>query len=145
VAHSVRSALFEHLVVATLLLTAGFIARGAGGQAKPGEPTDPKARKTFAEAVDWEKHGAKDSAIDCYRKAYKQDGGHCSTCLERAYKLALEIGDYKSAEGVAHDWLSAAQTDADRASDHFSLAVALQREGIADKEAKCVSDSCDEF
>ncbi len=91
------------LAIAAALCAACVAARAASDQPKPGEPTDPKARKTFAEAIDWQNHGNKGGALDDYRKANKQDGGHCSECLDRAYKLALEIGDYKAAEGVARD------------------------------------------
>jgi hypothetical protein len=94
-------------------------------------PTDPKARKTFAEAADWSRQGYRSVALDDFRKANKQDGGHCGLCLERAFKLAQEIGDYKSAEGVARDWLASAETDDDRILNHYRLAMALQWEGTA--------------
>src|SRR5208283_3579318 len=101
--------------VTTLLLlsTCGLAVPGAAQTqaVKPGEPTDPKARKAFAEAGEWLSHGNKESAINDYRKANKQDGGHCNGCLENAYKLALEIGDYKTAADVARDWLPMAQSD----------------------------------
>ena len=117
----------------------------ASDQAKQGEPTDPKARKTFAEAIDWSRHGNKNAALDDYRKANKQDGGHCWECLRRAYDLTMELGAFKDAESVARDWLSSAQTDMDRSAAHFRLAMALQREGVANKKDKFFSDSCDEF
>src|ERR1017187_9208612 len=64
---------------------------------KPGEPTDPKARKTFAAAIDWENHRDYRAALDDFRKANKQDGGHCWECLNRAYALAFKVGAYKDA------------------------------------------------
>ena len=64
---------------------------------KPGQPTDPKAQKTFAGAVDWTSHGNLDVAITEYRKANSQDGGHCAECLSRAFTLATHISDYKDA------------------------------------------------
>ena len=133
------------LTIAAALLAACIAAHCAPDRAKPGEPTDPKARKTFAEAIDWQKHGDKAAALDDYRKANKQDGGQCAKCLERAYSLAEEMGDFKTAESVARDWLALAETDTDRTIAHFRLAVALQREGIAQKKDKFFSDSCNEF
>jgi thiol-disulfide isomerase/thioredoxin len=142
--HANRIGLLQWLAASALL--AGCVAAGAASdQPKPGEPTDPKARKTFNDAVNWERQGAKSIAIDEFRKANKQDGGHCSECLSRAYQLALDINDFKNAENVVRDWLTAAQTDADRANDHFRLAMALQRQGEAEKKDRCFSDSCDEF
>jgi thiol-disulfide isomerase/thioredoxin len=114
-------------------------------QAKPGEPTDPKARKTFDGAADWEKHGNKSAAIDDYRKANKQDEGHCSQCLIRAYSLAVEIGDYKDAESIARDLLPMAQSDKERAGIHLRIAAALEREGTENKKDKFFLDSCDEY
>jgi thiol-disulfide isomerase/thioredoxin len=140
-----RFAAAQRVVLSGFLLLGCLAAKGTLAQTKPGEPNDPKARKTFADAANWERRGDLGAAMDEYRKANKQDGGHCAACLDRAYKLALDIGDFKSAENVARDWIAAAQTDTDRAVDHFRLAVALQREGTADKKEKCFSDSCDEF
>ena len=137
-------------IVLSLMLSCCFPAPGASQtQApKPGEPTDPKARKTFAEAVDWQNHGAKGAALDDYRKANKQDGGRCTVCLDRAYELALEIGDYKAAEGVMRDWLPLGESNAAKATMHFKLGMALQREGMDQKGGKqeaCFNDSCSEF
>jgi len=115
------------------------------GAPKPGEPTDPKARKTFIDAANWARQGNKGAAVDEYRKANKQDGGHCSECLSRAFQLALDIDDFKNAENTARDWLAMAQTDADRAAIHFRLAMAMQREGEAEKKDRCFNESSDEF
>jgi tetratricopeptide (TPR) repeat protein len=138
-------ALLQRLAITALLLTASPFARPASDQPKPGEPTDPKARKTFINAAEWEKAGDQSAAIADYRKANKQEGGHCSECLSRAYKLALDISDFKTAENIARDRLSMAQTDLDRASGHYRLAIALQRQGETEKKDRCFSDSCDEF
>jgi thiol-disulfide isomerase/thioredoxin len=136
-------------LIAVLLLTLGTGLHAGGLSApdnpKPGEPTDPKARKTFAGAEGWEKRGYKGVAIDEFRKANKQDGGHCAVCLDRAYSLAMETGAYKQAESMMSDWLPQAQSDAMRATLHFRLAKALQQEGMTEKNDKCFSSSCDEF
>ena len=123
----------------------GALGASQADQTKPGEPSDPKARKTFAEAVDWRKRGFIAIAVESYRKANKQDNGNCAECLTRAFQLAQQIGDFKAAENVARDWLQQAKNDSDRATAHFNLALALQRQGIAEKKEKCLSESCDEF
>jgi thiol-disulfide isomerase/thioredoxin len=115
------------------------------GPAQPGEPTDPKARKTYAGAIDYERHGMKSAALGDFRKANKQDGGHCIKCVDRAYLLALEIGDTKAAEAVITDQMPLATNDMDRAELHYRLALAQQRQGINDKKEKCFADSCQEF
>lgn len=133
------------LLVAMALLFASAAAHTAPDQPKPGEPTDPKAYKTFLGAADWEKHGNLGAALDDYRKANKQDGGHCTECLNRAYNLAMKTGAYKDAVSVAQDLLPLAQNDADRAAAHFRLGVALQREATDEKKDQIFTQSCDEF
>jgi thiol-disulfide isomerase/thioredoxin len=135
----------EFVIVAAAIVLACAAAHAAPDQPKPGEPTDPKAYKTFLGAADWEKHGNLGAAFDDYRKANKQDGGHCSECLSRAYNLAMKTAAYKDAVSVAQDWLSLAQTDADRAAGHLRLGVALQREATDEKKDPLFSQSCDEF
>jgi thiol-disulfide isomerase/thioredoxin len=133
-------------VAATAIaLVLPVITAAQAGNNKPGEPTDPKARKTFADAKSWEQHHDSLMAIDSYRKANKQDGYHCLECLRRAYTLASGIGDYKAARTAVQEGLPAARTDADRAIMHYWIALALQREGIEQKKDKCFADSCDEF
>jgi len=113
--------------------------------AKPGEPTDTKARKTFASAIEWEKHRADDEAMSDFRKANKQDGGHCWECLRRAYGLAIKLDAYKDAVEIARDLLPLADTDSEKAAVHFRLAMALQEQGIKDKKAQTLPESSDEF
>ncbi len=137
-----------------LLLAAGPRLNAAGAPKndppksdapKPGEPTDPKARKTFASAQEWENHRHYEAAMDDYRKANKQDGGNCRDCLRRAYILTLQIGDFKDREEIAREMLQQSGSDAERASVHYLMALALQDEGVHDKKDKCFSESCDEF
>jgi thiol-disulfide isomerase/thioredoxin len=113
--------------------------------AKSSEPTDPKARKTFASAIDGEKRGKNDAALDDFRKANKQDGGHCRECLKRAYALALKLDAYKDAVEIARDLLPLAQTDPEKVAVHFELAMALQAQGIKEKKDKFYPESSDEF
>jgi thiol-disulfide isomerase/thioredoxin len=112
---------------------------------KPGEPTDPKARKTFASALDWEKNRHDDAALDDFRKANKQDGGHCWECLKRAYALAIKLDAYKDAVDIARDWLPQAPSDMDKGQIEFRLAMALQEQGIKEKKDKCIAESADDF
>ncbi len=101
---------------------------------KPGEPTDPKAKKTFASALDWQKHGRMGAAIEDFRKANKQDGGKCFQCVSNAYRLAYEIGDFNVATEIARDFLPAAQTGAERALAHFVLGRCLVEQCTHDKK-----------
>jgi tetratricopeptide (TPR) repeat protein len=111
---------------------------------KPGEPTDPKARKTYREALDWLRERRPEAAIESFRKAARQDG-HCSECLHQAYTLAIKTGEYKEAEDIAREWLAIGTSDLERATAHYRIAVALQGQGINNKKDKCFDESCNEF
>lgn len=83
--------------------------------------------------------------MDDFRKADKQDGGHCGACRNRAYALAMEGGDYETAEKLIRNALPLAQTSAERATLHFKIGFALERQGISEKKDKYFSASCDEI
>jgi thiol-disulfide isomerase/thioredoxin len=144
---SARTVVQSSLVVATLFgstLTLNALDAPKSEAPKPGMPTDPKALKSYQNAIDWLKTGRRAEAIDSFRKAAKQDG-HCTECLRQAYSLATSIGQYKEAEEIAREWLSIAATELDRAVAHYRIAIALQQQGINDKKEKCFDESCDEF
>lgn len=112
---------------------------------KPGEPTDPKARKTYAEAFEWMHQRHLSSAIDSFRKANKQDGGHCLECLKHAFDLALSIGANKDAEEIARDWAPLAQTSSEKAALHYRIGITLVQEGLEEHKDKPFSDAASEF
>jgi thiol-disulfide isomerase/thioredoxin len=95
---------------------------------RPGEPTDLKARKTYASALDWEKRGNRIAAISDYRKAIKQNGGSCYQCVHHAYRLAFENGDFRTAAEVAREWIPMAGSDQEKATAHFTLGRTLLEE-----------------
>jgi thiol-disulfide isomerase/thioredoxin len=113
--------------------------------ARPGEPTDPKARKTFTTALEWEKHKDYNEALDSFLKANKQDSGHCKDCLRRAYNLSVKLDAYKETVEIARNLLQLADSDPDKGNMHFRLAMALQSEGIKDKNKQSFQQSSDEF
>ncbi|MGA9672780.1 MAG: redoxin domain-containing protein [Terracidiphilus sp.] len=112
---------------------------------KPGEPTDPKARKTYASVIDWEKHRNYGSAIDDFRKANKQDGGRCTECLRRAFLLARQNGAFKEEAEIAREMLPQAITTADKVGAHYRLGLGLQDEGVSSRKDESFRGSCDEF
>ncbi len=137
-------------LVFCFISTAGFPVRGTSQApaSPPSEPINPKAQKTFASAVEWQKKGNKPEAIDSFRKANAQDGGRCGQCLSRAYAIALEIGDYKTAEAVLRDLLPMASTDTGRAALHIRLGMALNAEALhakGDKQRDFFGKSLDEY
>jgi thiol-disulfide isomerase/thioredoxin len=117
----------------------------AANAKKPGEPTDPKARKTYADAIAWEKQRAYHEALEEFRKANKQDGGHCWECLRRAYSLSIKLNAYKDTVDIAREILPTAQSDKEKAPSHFLLAMALQVQGGKEKKQSLLEESSSEF
>jgi len=112
---------------------------------KPGEPTEMKARKTYAEALEYLKQGRKPLAMQDFVKASKQDNDQCLGCLSRAYTLAVEDGDFKDAEGIVRASLSIAKSDTAKATLHFQLGLVLEREGQGSKKDSYFTESSNEF
>jgi thiol-disulfide isomerase/thioredoxin len=146
--NSAWSGLAQGFALGCVVVASCIPACGASEGPWPGGPTDAKAQKTFAQAVAWQNKGDRAIALDTYRKANQQDGGHCALCLSRAFTIAQEISDYRTQENILRDELSLEQSDPRKATVHFDLGVALQREGMAEKGPKkdaCFNDSCGEF
>ena len=136
------------LAFSLFLITAGSAVHASDSTAdakKPGQPTDPKAQKTFAGAIEWVKANSLPIAIIEFRKANSQDGGRCAECLSRAFDLATSISDYKDAVAIARDWIPLAQTDTEKATAHYRLGAVLRLEGTREKKDALFSQSCDEF
>jgi thiol-disulfide isomerase/thioredoxin len=144
-ARTIRGIGFYGGLAAALLLPCAAHAQQGSPAAKLAAPTDPKAQKTFALALEWQKQGQKALARDSFLKANKQDGGHCSECLAHAFAMAKDLNDYRNMEVVLRDWLLLADNDTQRADLHLRLGRVLQNEGVAEKKDKYFSESCDEL
>jgi thiol-disulfide isomerase/thioredoxin len=108
----------------------------ASNAAKPAGPTDPKARKTYEDALAWEKQRSYHEALEQFRKANKQDGGQCWECLRRAYSLSIKLEAFKDTLDIARDMLPLAESDKQKAQAHLLLAMALQSEAVKEKAEK---------
>ena len=102
--------------------------------AAPGNgPADPKAKKTYDEASKFMQEQLWVFALDGFRKADKQDGGHCVLCEYQAWKAAAEIGDFKAARTQAEAMLAQVTSPVDKATAQFLLGRTYLAEGIHDK------------
>jgi len=98
-------------------------------QEKTGGPTNEKARKTYENGQKSLRERRKDFALDDFKKADKQDGGHCLDCQKQMIKLGLELGEWKTAELGAEEMVAQAQGPKDTAIAHYQFAVVLLDEG----------------
>jgi thiol-disulfide isomerase/thioredoxin len=93
-------------------------------------PTNEKAQKTYKQGLDYLKEHMSQAALDSFKKADKQDDGHCRPCQKKMIKYGVEVGDWKTAETAAEEIVAEAQGANDIALAHFQLAVILREEGV---------------
>lgn len=93
-------------------------------------PTNPKAQKTFKEGLEYLNRRLTDAALDSFKKADKQDDGHCLACQKRMIKFGIELHDWKTAETGASEMVAQAQGAKGLALAHFQFGAVLMNEGI---------------
>ena len=99
------------------------------GQEKPNGPSNEKAQKTYKQAVERLQKRERMDAFEDFKKADKQDGGHCLACQKQMIKYGIEFGDWKAAELGAAEIVAEAQGERETAIAHYQLAVVLVDEG----------------
>jgi thiol-disulfide isomerase/thioredoxin len=115
--------------------------------AKPGSsgPSDDKAKATYAEGTKLFHEHKYTFALDNFRKADKQDGGHCVQCEIDGLKAAREIQDFKAEREEATALLQNVTQPADKAQAHFLLGGVCLAEGILQKHDKALQSADSEF
>jgi thiol-disulfide isomerase/thioredoxin len=93
-------------------------------------PTNEKAQKSFKEAWGHLNQHNRQSALDSFKKADKQDGGHCTACQKQMVKYGIDLGDWKTAELGAEELIASAKSDREIALAHYDLAQVLMDEGL---------------
>jgi thiol-disulfide isomerase/thioredoxin len=108
-------------------------------------PTNEKAQKTYKEAQEYLHKRMPGSALDSFKKANKQDGGHCGTCLEKMVKYGMELRDWKTAETAAEQIAEDAQGPKNIALAHYDLGMVLTNEGIEKHKEELFGRAHDEM
>ncbi|HWZ96212.1 MAG TPA: TlpA disulfide reductase family protein [Candidatus Dormibacteraeota bacterium] len=98
-------------------------------QDKTDGPTDEKAKKTYERALEEVKEHKAEFALDDFKKADKQDGGHCKACEKQMVKYGIQYGEWKTAELAATEIIADAKEPRDLALAHYQYAVVLVDEG----------------
>jgi len=109
------------LLCTTVLLSA---------QEKSEGPANEKAQKTYKQAQEYLHQHRKDAALDAFKKADKQDDGHCLACQRDMVKYGMELGDWKTAEIAAQEMVAQAQGDKNIAIAHYTLGAVLYIEAV---------------
>jgi thiol-disulfide isomerase/thioredoxin len=94
------------------------------------EPNNEKAQKTYREALDYLHRRMTLAAFEAFKKADKQDGGHCVACQKQIIRHGMELGEWKAAEQAAEEMVAEAQGPKETALAHYQLGTVLLTEGI---------------
>jgi peroxiredoxin len=93
-------------------------------------PANEKAQKTYKEALDYVHRRMTDAALDGFKKADKQDDGHCLACQKKMIKYGVELREWKTAETAAEEMVEQAKGEKNVALAHYQFGVVLFNEGI---------------
>lgn len=104
------------------------------GQQPADGPANERAQKTFQEALQLQKKHQVQWALDSFKKADKQDGGHCLACQRNMVAYGIELQDWKTAETASDEMIAEAQGDKALALAHFHFGGVLLAEAIERKK-----------
>jgi thiol-disulfide isomerase/thioredoxin len=114
-------------------------------QDKLAGPKNEKAQKTYKEAQEYLHKRMPESALDAFKKANKQDGGHCAACLDKMIKYGIELRDWKTAESAAEQVAADAQGAKNIAIAHYDFGMVLMNEGMDKHKEEIFSRAHDEL
>lgn len=114
-------------------------------QNQPEGPTNEKAQKSYKEALEYVAKQKTDYALDSFKKADKQDDGHCLACQRKMIKYGVRLGEWKTAQTAAEEMVAEAQGDKNVALAHFQLGIVLFDEGENKHKEELFNRAHDEF
>ena len=127
------------------LLAAIAMPVASQNEKQPSGPTNEKAQKTYDEGLKFVKERRIDSALDSFKKADKQDGGHCSACQRKMVKYATQLRDWKVAEQASQALVAEASSDTEKAVAHFGYGIVLIDRGMDKHKAEDFTQAHDEM
>ncbi len=114
-------------------------------QEKTEGPTHDKAQKTYKEGLDYLHQRMTEAALESFKKADKQDGGHCAACQQKMIKYGVELGDWKTAETAATEIVAEAKGERDLALAHYEFGIVLMDEGLNRRKDELFARAHDEM
>ena len=93
-------------------------------------PKDEKAQKTYKNALEALHNERLAIALDEFKKADKQDGGHCLACQKQMIKYGVELEEWKTAELAANEMIADAKEKNEIALAHYQAGLVFMREGM---------------
>jgi peroxiredoxin len=131
--------------LAAVILALSCSLAPALAQDKADGPTNEKAQKTYQEALKLLHERRKDLALDNFKKADKQDDGHCVACQKQMLKYGVELGEWKTAELAGEEMVGEAQSDREKAVAHYQFALVFMQEGLQKHKDDLFSRAQDEI
>ncbi|HWX53796.1 MAG TPA: redoxin domain-containing protein [Verrucomicrobiae bacterium] len=128
-----------------LCMLVAFTVAPLLAQTNPEGPTDEKAQKTYREALELLKQRRTDFALDNFKKADKQDGGHCLACQKKMVKYGLELQEWKTAETASAEMVAQAQGDRNMALAHYQSGNVWMYEAMARHKDELYTRAHDEM
>src|SRR5260370_41802989 len=114
-----------------LLFMVAGLAISSFAQNEADGPTNEKAQKTYKQGLEYLHQRNTAAALDSFKKADKQDDGHCLACQKKMVKYGIELGEWKIEESAAEEMLAEAQGTNEKALGHYRLGVIRRAEGRA--------------
>jgi thiol-disulfide isomerase/thioredoxin len=108
-------------------------------------PKSEKAQKSYKVALEDLHQRRSDFALDNFKKADKQDDGHCIACQRKMIQYGLELHEWKTAQLAAEEMVGEAQGDRNIALAHFELGFVLFNEGVDKRKDEILTRSHEEF
>lgn len=131
--------------IASILLLACIVAPLLAQETTDEGPSNEKAKKTYQEALNYQHRHMTDAALDAFKKADKQDGGHCVACQKKMIKYGIELRDWKTAETAAQEGVEQAHGATNLALAHYQFGVVLISEGLERHKDEYFSRAHDEL
>jgi thiol-disulfide isomerase/thioredoxin len=93
-------------------------------------PQNPKAQKTYKDALAFAQRHMDQQAFDAFKKADKQDAGQCGTCQAAIVKYGIQFQDWNAATQAAQEEVAQAKDKRDAALAHYDVAQVLFEQAL---------------
>jgi len=118
----------------TVLVLAVMAITVAAQEKRTEGPSNEKAQKTYREAMDYLHRRMIVQAFESFKKADKQDDGHCLACQKQIIRHGMELGEWKATEQAAEEVVAEAQGPKETALAHYQFGMILLTEGVNRRE-----------
>jgi thiol-disulfide isomerase/thioredoxin len=134
----------RHKLVSGALTLFLMVTTSFAQEARNEGPANEKAQKTYKEALEYQHRHMTGLALESFKKADKQDGGHCLSCQKKMIKLGVELQEWKTTETAAEEMLGTAQNQHQVALAYYQLGLLFISEGYAKRKDEFFSRAHDE-